>query len=84
MLLLGDKLKISSPVMRRAIACPKKMTNKTNDKPTNLHIMQRKLQLLHVKKCRAMSHNKMSYKGKTRIDMSIRKCVNKIRKGKRF
>ncbi|XP_050875971.1 uncharacterized protein LOC127079631 [Lathyrus oleraceus] len=71
-----DQVAINPPVMRRAIGHPKKMRRKVIYEPRNPHVLPRKLSTVTFHKCRAMGHNKRSYKGKRVADRAIPKGGN--------
>src|ERR1051325_5854126 len=71
------QMEINPPLMRREIGRPKKMRNKSNDKPRNPHVLQRTLATVTCKKYGALGHNKRSYKGKRVADRAIPVSGNK-------
>lgn len=68
--------------MRKAIGLPKKLRNKSNNKPKNPHVLEKKLATVTCHRCGAMGHNKQSYKGKSVADRVIPKGGNKNKKSK--
>lgn len=68
--------------MRRETGRPKKLRNKTNDRPRNPHVLPRKLATVTCHGCGAMEHNKWSCKENRVVDRAILKDGNKNKKSK--